>query len=148
MKCLILSFLFPLSLFGQNMFMEKDRLFALQMNTREVNEFNVLCVKDTTVVWGTNQGDTTCFMFNGMVKCFWPVSKMVWEREDDPKVKRLVGLDPRADVRQDRFNEKYSILFVTSEKGLIILISNIDHGTPSYVFIWCPGKDDECWVCD
>lgn len=134
MKTLILLLLFPIAIQAQD-FMEQGRLFMLKVEVTEREEFGSFITKDTTLIWGTNFGDTTCFAFNGRVKCFYRLKT----KEDREGLKPSDGKSKSEDqvyLRKDRFDEVYAIRFVTCEDGLIIFIIHLELGIPNYVFRW------------
>jgi hypothetical protein len=149
MKSLIIL-LFPIASWSQGLFMEQGRIYALKMHVLETSEFKRFCTRDTVVVWGTNFGDTTCFMFNGMIKCFYPVSRKVWGRTEDRELIEQASKTKRNTyVRQDRLNERYHIKFIPSKDGLAIFIVNIDFGMPNYVLTWSVREGTPgCAFCD
>lgn len=142
MKSLILL-LFPVAAWSQE-FMEQGRLYSLRMHVMESTEFGRSCTIDTTVIWGTNFGDTTCFLFNGRIKCFYNVSRRALNRRGE---KCNIARDG-AYIKQDRFNELYEIRFKKGTSGIIIFITNISFGMPNYVMSWSVHGWHGCTLCN
>lgn len=147
MKALMLL-LFPVSCLAQGLFTEQGRMYSLKMHVLEVTEFTRSCARDTTVIWGTNFGDTTCFMFNGKIRCFFPVGRKIWDRSHKKKqMMRADRSDANICIRQDRLNEMYEIKFATGKTGVVIFITNVDFGMPNYVLSWSLDGWHGCTLC-
>lgn len=143
MKSLILL-LFPIAAWSQD-FMEQGRLYSLKMHVLETTEFGRYCTMDTTVIWGTNFGDTTCFLFNGRIKCFYNANRMVRNRWGMGGHGARAANETR--IKQDQFNELYEIRFAIGNAGLVIFITNISFGMPSYVMSWSVDGRHGCTLC-
>lgn len=105
---------------------------------------------DTVVIWGTDEGDTTRFMYNDKQLTLYPIRSSTWHKHrkwrdkkgKDPAhyvdyIKRLDTNDKNSIyLRQDNYNEIYAIQFVLTDTGLQVRIENLDFGIPTYRFSW------------
>lgn len=107
-------------------------------------------VYDTVVLWGAYR-DTVCFDFSNRHLCYYPVSERVWRKYSDRErreinnglktlrtsARRYSPLKKIYHIRQDKYNELYLIEFSQGERSLMIIITNIVFGAPSYAFTYC-----------
>lgn len=121
-------------------------VFKWKMDIDEVKIDGVRNVTaDALVYWGQHR-DTICFLFDGHQRCYFNLTHKVFHNLGDTlqsqmeaHQKGLRGIfkstkDFNFDCvyKQDRYNEVYLIQFHNSVKGVMIVVTNVVFGVPSY----------------
>lgn len=111
---------------------------------------NVSCYGGIEVFWGAYY-DTMAVSYQGVSLRFYSVGKKNWEKGEKQKTDKYLNQwekdypEVMRFVLQDEFNDKYMISISTISTGVLLIISNIDRGFPTYVF--CT-KDLDIGLCD
>jgi hypothetical protein len=136
----ILAFLSSFPLTAQH-------IFAWQMDVQEIAfDGHSYETKDTLVVWGM-KGDTVCFRFNYQLQCFYNVSKTAWYKHNDStRLEIAYHMDQLSEfgkryyqhhtavLKQDGHDELYTVQFIYNDSSVVILITNLVYGIPTYRF--------------
>lgn len=111
-------------------------MYKMDMDVQEIG-FNdsKSCTPDTPVIWGI-RFDTICFMFTTNHLCFFPIGERIkFESNKKQIIEKYIRDNKITVLVQDFHNEKYTITMMTDQQTgrMLIFITNIDFGFPSYV---------------
>lgn len=104
------------------------------MDVLQINRDTSKCLNDVVVYWGMKY-DTIGFLFNDKILLFTLDGSSQFKHQISYQSNRILYLV------QDYRKEQYSIDIVWND-GVLIFVSNIDYGIPSYVFCM------NCNLCD
>lgn len=121
--------------------------YTSQMDILEINIVKErICLDDQQVSWGVYR-DTLAISYGDVSLIFYAIKYEVGDNEEKQIKRHLANANETLPYAmhfalQDRFDEKYFIIIIPSPLHILIHISNIDRGYPSYVL--CTNCEQIC----